>query len=212
MKRAASRPIAPSRVAHRLPVGTQHLEDARDVGQEAHVEHPVGLVQHADAHPVESQHLPLHEVEQPPRRRDHDVGVAGALGLRAESDTAVDGGDAESLHVGDRPELLGDLARELTGRREDQRVRAPAAGRQSLDDRHREREGLAGAGARPREHVPTGERVPKDERLDREGLADAPHAEGLGDPAGDAEVGEAGCRGRRGSERDDGSVPPVCGL
>ena len=49
------------------------------------------------------------------------------LGLRPDADAAVDRRDLEVPDVGDRAELLGDLARELTGRREDQAGRAPAA-------------------------------------------------------------------------------------
>jgi hypothetical protein len=32
----------------RLPLGRQVTQDLPDLGQEAHVEHPVGLVQHQD--------------------------------------------------------------------------------------------------------------------------------------------------------------------
>ena len=121
VNRFARRPTSPSSVAreqHRLAVGPQHLEDARDVGQEAHVEHAVGLVEHAGPHAVEPQQLARHEVEQPAGGGDHDVGVPGALGLRTDADAAVDRRHLQVAHVGDRAELLGDLARQLArGRR-----------------------------------------------------------------------------------------------
>ena len=114
------------------------------------------------------------EVDQPAGRGDHDVGMAGSLRLRSESDAAVDRGDPQTFHVGDRAELLGDLARELSGRRQDQRIRAPAAGRQPLDDGHRERECLpepvrerastsrpASASRRTRDWIGNGSRIPR---------------------------------------------------
>ena len=67
------------------------LEDATDVGQEAHVEHPVGL--------VEDQHLEAGEarvglpevIQQAARRRHQDVGPAAErLLLRAIADAAED--------------------------------------------------------------------------------------------------------------------------
>ena len=69
-------------------------------------------------------------------------------------------------------------------------MRAPRAGRESLDDRQREREGLARAGSRAGQHVAARDRVPEDERLDRERPLDAAHAQRLDDGSGHAERGE----------------------
>ena len=44
------------------------VDDALDVGHEAHVEHPVGLVQHQVLHGVETDLLLLHKVQQSVKR------------------------------------------------------------------------------------------------------------------------------------------------
>ena len=180
------------REQHRLPLRPEHLEDPRHVGQEPHVEHPVGLVEHADAHAIQPQELAGHEVEQPPRRGDQDVRMSGPLGLRPEPDAAVDRGDLQAAHVGDRPEVLGHLTRELARRNQDERTRAAAVRDEALDDRDGERQRLARARARPREHVTAGEGVGQHERLDREGGLDPAQGEGVDDRGRDAEGGEAG--------------------
>ena len=126
--------------------------------------------------------------------------MPGALGLRTDADAAVDRGNLQVRNVGDRAEILRDLARELTRRREDQRRRAAAARRQPLDDRHGERERLARPGPRAREHVATGERVGDHEALDLERTVDPAHAQSLFGPGGHAELGEGpGVRGQHGA-------------
>jgi hypothetical protein len=67
------------------------LDQAFDVGQEAHVEHLVGLVedQLGDVRQVEV--APVEVVEQPPGRADHDVDAAAqGLDLLVVADPAVD--------------------------------------------------------------------------------------------------------------------------
>ena len=206
---SADLPVEGGREEHGLPLGPKHLEDPRHVGKEAHVEHAVGLVEDADTHSVQSQKLARDEVEQASGCGDQDVGSAGALGLRSDPHPAVDRCHLEVTDVCDRAELLGDLARELTRRDEDQRHRAAAVRRDPLHDRRGEGERLARAGSRTGEHVAPGHRVGKDERLDREGLLDPSHRERPDDRSRDAEVGEswlggvAGCR-RRVSRRAHG--------
>ena len=80
---------------HRLPSPGQAGDDPVDLRLEAHVEHPVGLVE--DQHPdrVERDDLPLDQVLEPPWRGDEDVGLARGLRLRADRDPAVDGRDPE---------------------------------------------------------------------------------------------------------------------
>src|SRR5690606_31246551 len=63
-----------------------------------------------------------------------------------------------------RGDAIRDLRRELAGRRQDQRADAPLArrprrGREPLEDRQRERGGLAGAGLRAREEITAFEHV-----------------------------------------------------
>ena len=75
----------------------QVLEHPADVGQEAHVEHAVGLVEHQDLEAGEAGVGLLEVVQQAARAGDDDVdaGAQGAL-LRAHADAAVDGGGADA--------------------------------------------------------------------------------------------------------------------
>ena len=175
---------------HGLPVGTEHLKDPRHVGQEPHIEHAIGLVEHADAHLIEPEQLPRHEVDQPAGGGHEDVGTSRALGLRADADAAVHGGDLEVLDVGDHAELLGHLTRELAGRCKDQRRGAATARRQQLDERRRERERLARPRPRAREDIASGERVGDHEGLDLEGSFRPSHPEGPRHRFGDTELDE----------------------
>ncbi len=68
-------------------------------------------------------------------------------------------------------EALGDLQRQLAGGGEDERARAALLGgalgaRQTIEDRQRERGGLAGAGLRAAEDVAAGQQVRDRLRLD----------------------------------------------
>ena len=83
----------------------------------------------------------------------------GVLGLLDQADAAVDGGDAQRAGVGDAADLVDDLGRELARRCEHQRRRARVLGADALDERDPERERLARAGGRLRDHVAAGERV-----------------------------------------------------
>ena len=175
---------------HGLPVGTEHLEDARHVGQEPHIEHAIGLIEHADAHLIEPEQPARHEIDQPAGGGHEDVGTPRALGLRADADAAVHGGDLKVFDVGDHAELLGHLAGELAGRRQDQRGRTATARRQQLDERRGERERLARSGPGAREDVASGEGVGDHEGLDLEGSFGPSHTEGPRHRLGDAELAE----------------------
>src|SRR5262245_19134853 len=65
----------------RLARERNKLADALDVGDEAHVEHAVGLVDHQQLDPGEQKPPALEMVEQPARRRDENVDAAGELGI-----------------------------------------------------------------------------------------------------------------------------------
>src|SRR5207244_5276991 len=65
-------------------------EDAPDIVDETHVEHPVALIQHQDLHLAQVDRLLLHMVKQPARRSDQDVHAAAQrIDLRLHADTAV---------------------------------------------------------------------------------------------------------------------------
>ena len=152
------------------PVGRRALDDALEVGAEAHVHHAVGLVEDEDADAAEVDVAALHEVEQAARRRDQQVGAAGELGLALDAHAAVDGGDAEAAGLRDVAGVVDDLAGELARRGEHERGGPRVVRRQALEDRQDEGERLAGAGGRLGEDVVALQRVGDDELLDGEGL------------------------------------------
>jgi hypothetical protein len=161
---------------HRLAFVGGRAEDLLDVLGEAHVEHLVGLVEHDGAQPAERQGAALEVVQGAAGRRDDQVhtSLQGA-DLATDRLAAVDGQHpcAQSTSVAVRG--LGDLHRQLTGgdQHERLRTRALVPGRQVLEDRQRERRGLAGAGRGLAEHV-----TPRDDLGDgrRVGSASAPRS------------------------------------
>jgi uncharacterized protein len=96
---------------------------------EAHVEHAVGLVEHDHLDVGEVDVALLHQVEQPPGRRDEDVDAAraapGAAGPRRRRRRRRVGEAEAAPKVG---EGVADLGRELARRREHQHAdRSPPA-------------------------------------------------------------------------------------
>jgi hypothetical protein len=169
-------------------------EDALDVGQEAEVEHLVGLVEDDGRDAGQAQILLLLQVEQAPGGADDDVDpVLQALDLRLVGAPAVDGEDAAAGALARGGEVGGDLDGEFAGGDDDQGARALGlAGRLlgPLEQRQPEGEGLAGAGARLPDDVGPGQGEGQGEGLDREGLDDPLGFEGVRDLRADAEVAE----------------------
>ena len=112
----------------RLASGGALRDDPVDRGPEAHVEHPVGLVEDEDLNRVEREGAPGEQVLEPPGGRDEHVRAGGVPRLLDEADAAVDGRDPERACVGDLPDVLDDLGRELAGGCEDERRRPRAVG------------------------------------------------------------------------------------
>ena len=140
----------------------QQLDDPLDVGQEAHVEHAVRLVEDEDLDLAEVRDLLADEVEQPARRRDEDLDAgAQGLDLRVHRHAAVDDGRAQRHGPPVRAHALVDLHRELARGDEDQgpdRMAGRREGRvrvrpEAIEDRQREGGRLAGARLRRGEDV-----------------------------------------------------------
>ena len=152
-------------------------EDLPDVPDEAHVQHPVRLVEDEDLDPREVDGALADVVQEAPRGGDHDLrtGAQGA-DLRVESDAAVDGGRAEPVASAVCSDALLHLERQLARRDDDEDAdrRPPVArrrgGPQPLEDREDERGRLAGPGLGTRKHVAPGEHERDRGRLDGRGL------------------------------------------
>ena len=155
------------------------FEDAVDLGPEAHVQHPVGLVEDEDANRSERHETPLEEVVEPPRSCDEDLGAPGVLRLTTDGGSTVDGGDAQVAGCGKRLQVGDDLGGELACRDEHERARMPAGPGRPHDQREAEGERLPGACRRCGQDVQAGESVAQDEVLDRERRGDAEAVENL---------------------------------
>ena len=132
-----------------LPSNGKQRQHLSDVADEAHVEHPIGLVEDEDLDRAEVDGALAGMVEQATRRGDDDLGAATQCGhLAAESDAAIDGGRARAAAGVDADRLL-DLDGQLAGGGEHQGADAPPIRRpfgQALEHGKDERGRLAGAG------------------------------------------------------------------
>ena len=173
-----------------LALGRAGGDDPVHGGAEAHVEHPVGLVEDERVDVAQVEGTARQLVLEPSRGGDDDVAASGVSALIDQADPAVDGGDAQRAGVGDPAQVSGDLGGQLAGGGEDQRGRTGSVGRDPVDQRDTEGEGLARARGRAGEHIAPGEDVGEDQRLDGERLGDVLGGESAYDSAGHAQIGE----------------------
>ena len=169
--------IAPSSVAENNIVWRlfgRLVEQAPHLGKESHVGHAVGFVDHHDLDLLEVERVLAEQVGEATGARDEDVDAAVQRpALRVVADAAVDGAHAELARRCERLELTTDLRGELARRREDQRGRlALARAVDARDERHAERDRLAGTGRCAAAYIATGERVGNGRGLDVERLRD----------------------------------------
>ena len=193
------------REQHRLPLGGDLPQDALDVGQEAQVEHLVGLVEHQHRQPAELQVALLgRSSSRPGVPTTTSTPALQRLDLRLVGPAAVDG---RRPTAGGRPggQVFG--ARwpgHRTTCRHSSRVGTttsargvPVSGRvgvggDALQQRHAEGEGLAHAGAGLADQVVAGQRERQGQFLDGEGMLDAFVGERADDFVADAEFGKGG--------------------
>ena len=108
---------------------------------------------------------------------------------------AVDGQHRHAAVAAVAVHGLGHLHGELARRRHDQRLHRARCGIEPLDQRQRERRGLAGAGGGAAQHVAAGQKQRDRPRLDRRRLLVAElleHAQHLGGKAERLETGASG--------------------
>ena len=142
-----------------LTLARQLGDDLADRHHEAKIQHVIGLVQNADFRAVEAHIAGAHMVEQAAGGGDDHIEAARQnLTLRAQGHAADDAGDLQAGEAAIGAEALGDLRRQLTGRRQNQNaheagVRTARVGQQALDDGQREGRRLAGAGLGDAEQI-----------------------------------------------------------
>ena len=128
------------------------------VGQKAHVQHPVGFVEHEKFHLVQLQRALFEMIEQTSGRGDHDV-RAGAqfVGLPAVADAAINHGDFQIREARVIAHGRLDLRREFARRFQDERARAGGIVLAEFGKNGQaERGGFAGAGLRAADDVLAG--------------------------------------------------------
>ena len=114
--------VAENSIVWRL--GRQHLDDLLDVGQEAQVEHLVGLVEDERSDVLEVELLLAREVEQSAGGADDDVdALLQGLDLRLVGTAAVDGEDADVADLARGQQVVGDLLAQLAGGDDDEGLR-----------------------------------------------------------------------------------------
>ena len=197
------------REQHRLAGVRGAGQDALDIGQEAQVEHFVGLVKDQHREPAELQVVLLGEVEQATRGADDDVGTGlQGLDLGLVGASAVDGDHRERTYrarlaaaglqeLGGADQVVIDLQAQLAGGHHHEcaggavQLRLTGTG-DAVQQGDPEGEGLPHAGAGLADQVVAGQGQRKGELLNREGVLDALFGEGLDDLLANPELGETG--------------------
>jgi len=99
-----------------LALDREVLDDAADVGQEAHVQHHVPFVEDEDLYPGEVDRTLADMVQQATRAGDDNVDAAPErIDLWIDADAAVDGENGEASLTAQVAEVLGDLLRQFAG-------------------------------------------------------------------------------------------------
>ena len=168
--------------------------DFLDVGDEPHVEHPVGLVDHQQIAIVEHDLAATEQVHQPARGGDEDVdALLERFDLVAHLHAADQQRHRKAVVLAILHEILGDLGGELAGRLEDQAARHAGAGAafgKDVDHRQHEAGGLAGPGLSDTDQVAAHQCAGDDALLDRGGRVIAAVGDSFKQLVGKAEVGK----------------------
>ncbi len=187
-------PVERGREQQGLALACGAIEDAAHRRQEAHVGHPVCLVDDDDVDGAEVDAALLHEVFEPAGCCDEHVdSPAQRVLLGAVANAAVDGEDVTFGRLGERSELALDLLGELTSWREDERSWPLAVGAADSGEHGKaEGEGLARPGGSLAAHVSAREDVGYGGGLNRERFDDVSLRKGADEGVGKPELGERG--------------------
>jgi len=177
------------REEHRLASSREPRHDRVDLRTEAHVQHPVGLVEDEDLDLGKRQQPALGQILQPPGSCDQDLGILGLPRLAAHRHAAVDRLDPQARSGSRGTQLVRDLRRQFAGRNQHEGG-GSAAGTCALDNREPERDRLARPGRRLGKHVAPGKRLGEHEPLDRERRLDAALGQRIHDLRAHAERAE----------------------
>jgi hypothetical protein len=142
----------------RLTLRRKARHHSPELGSEAHVQHPVRLVEDQHLDVVESRGSGVEVIDQTSWRRDEDrPALTQGLALTFLRHTADDHRGAHPGLTAERIHRLRDLHRELPGGREHQRAGAGLSG-EPLEHRQEVRRGLSGPGGGAPDDVGPGQR------------------------------------------------------
>ena len=97
------------------------MDDAADIGEKTHVEHAIGFVENQDLDALQIGMSLIQEIQQAAGRRHQNVdAIAEDTDLRALSHATEDRCVTQPGFPTVRLKTVGDLRRELAGRRDDQ--------------------------------------------------------------------------------------------
>ena len=182
-------------------LGRGLADDLANLGNEAHVQHAIGLVQHHHLDHVQVHLAALIEVQQSARGGNQDVAIARfeLLELLVEVHAADKAHDVETGVLGQVQGIVGDLHHQFTGRRDDQCTRfahvsflGRRGGQQLGDRRDQEGGGLAGTGLGATDGVLALEGEAQHLRLNRRAVGKAEVMDAVHQPRIQLEVVEAG--------------------
>ena len=143
----------------RLTERRGQLYDLFDIGNETHVEHPVGFVDDQDLEPAKQQAAVLGVIEQPAGGCDQNIDAAiDQTHLFFHPDAADQQRNGQFVVLAVNLEVFLNLGRQFAGRFEDERTRHPRLGAacgQDIDHRQRERCRFAGTRLRRAQDVAT---------------------------------------------------------
>ena len=123
------------------------LNDSGDILEKAHVQHPVGFIQHHRLHLVQMDGLPVVMIHQTTRCCHHNLGLAlQLLDLSADAGAAVEHRHPDSLIKGQQtPKLVPNLDGQLPGGSQNQPLNTVAFRVDMLNHGNAEGKGLTGA-------------------------------------------------------------------
>ncbi len=197
------------REQHGLALGREHVDDLLDVGQEAQVEHLVGLVEDQALDVLQVQLLLAREVQQPARGADDHVdALLQSLHLWFVGPAAIDRRHAHVTDLAGGQQVVGDLGAQLARGDDDERLRGVREGLgggasgldvggdgDALQKREAEAQRLAGAGLGLADDVRAGKGDGERHLLDGEGGDDADGLQGLGGLGKDSEFSKRRSQG-----------------
>ena len=134
--------------------------DPLDAGQEAHVQHTVGLIQDKNAYLAQFDELAVQEIAKASGSGHHDGGAGANLFELYALIHATDGdGGMNAGAAGDLSDRVGDLQGQFAGRRQDDAADARLGSlvKQQLNGGQYERESLSGSGLGGGDQVAAGQ-------------------------------------------------------